>query len=309
MTARHRAPRGAGGSRGLAAVVLGMLGIGGCTTPAEDSRFETEPGALRVVSTIPASGSSVSTIPRAVELCWSDRLDPRTVEDDAAVLASGRARFDTQVSVQLFPWRGPGGEALAGGATDPWCGGSVISVAPISTLDPGVAYRLLLTARPVGWRGEDVDHQAGAWTRDDEGEWFYAYEFAVDPAARPDRPALDPEAIRLRDLFASGRVFDPARDACGCHREAGSDAQRLLDLRTADTAFVDLVGSTRARDTGFPMVVPHKPSESFLVHKLLRDAEGHPLEGLLGEPMPPEAPLPYGDLVEIAGWIEAGAMR
>ncbi len=65
----------------------------------------------------------------------------------------------------------------------------------------------------------------------------------------------------------------------------------------------------RPRDTGFPMVSLRRPSESFLVHKLLREKDGDPLRGVLGDAMPKDGELPYADYVAIARWIEAGALR
>ena len=57
------------------------------------------------------------------------------------------------------------------------------------------------------------------------------------------------------------------------------------------------------------MVSPRLPSESFLVHKLLRDHDGEALRGVLGDAMPPDEEIPYTDYVAIARWIEAGAQR
>jgi hypothetical protein len=57
------------------------------------------------------------------------------------------------------------------------------------------------------------------------------------------------------------------------------------------------------------MVSLRRPSESFLVHKLLHEPDGDPLRGVLGDVMPKDGELPYADYVAIAQWIEAGALR
>jgi hypothetical protein len=64
-----------------------------------------------------------------------------------------------------------------------------------------------------------------------------------------------------------------------------------LDLSSPSAAFADLVLPAHERSTGFPMVSPTRPSESYLVQTLLRDPDGTALYGVLGEPMPPDEPL------------------
>jgi hypothetical protein len=61
--------------------------------------------------------------------------------------------------------------------------------------------------------------------------------------------------------------------------------------------------------TGFRMVAPRRPAESYLVQVLLRDDDGHALLGVLGEPMPPDEPLTYAEMVALVRWIEGGAQR
>ncbi|HLT34736.1 MAG TPA: hypothetical protein VK034_00590, partial [Enhygromyxa sp.] len=72
-------------------------------------------------------------------------------------------------------------------------------------------------------------------------------------------------------------------------------------------AWSALVLRTGLEPTGFPMVTPRRPAESYLVHKLLRTDDGGPLHALHGVPMPPDNPLPHADLVRIAHWIADGA--
>jgi hypothetical protein len=57
------------------------------------------------------------------------------------------------------------------------------------------------------------------------------------------------------------------------------------------------------------MVSPRRPSESFLIHKLLRDEDGHAIYRVSGDPMPPDEGLPHADLSAIAIWIETGALE
>ena len=102
-------------------------------------------------------------------------------------------------------------------------------------------------------------------------------------------------------------MFAVDNPACSCHREDGLARERL-DLRDPDRAFTDLVLPTGLMATGFPMVAPRRPSESYLVQTLLRDPDGSALYGVLGEPMPPDEPLAHADMVMLVRWIEGGAL-
>jgi hypothetical protein len=47
-----------------------------------------------------------------------------------------------------------------------------------------------------------------------------------------------------------------------------------------------------------------------LLHKVLRDADGTAIFGVLGDAMPRgEDSIPYPDYVAIARWIESGALQ
>ena len=85
----------------------------------------------------------------------------------------------------------------------------------------------------------------------------------------------------------------------------------LADPGTATVwlnTLVFVVLTTGLMATGFPMVAPRRPAESYLVQTLLRDPDGTALYGVLGEPMPPEEPLAHPEMVAIVRWIEAGAL-
>jgi hypothetical protein len=122
-----------------------------------------------------------------------------------------------------------------------------------------------------------------------------------------DEDPPDVPAPTLAELFAPGQVFDPDNPACSCHREPGL-AQERVDLSTPQAAFADLVLAADTRSTGFRMVSPERPSESYLIQTLLRDPDGTALYGVLGEPMPPDEPLPHADMTALALWIEGGAL-
>ncbi len=162
--------------------------------------------------------------------------------------------------------------------------------------------------------GDDADTSGG-----DEGGTTTRAESGDDGAATTSAGSSDDggagdgedgtEPPTLAELFAPGNLFDPNRDTCSCHRDPHDVPGQLLDLRTPDAAYADLVLGTRPRDTGFPMVSPRRPSESFLIHKLLRNPDGSALHGLLGDAMPQGGTLPYADFVAVARWIEGGAQR
>lgn len=285
--------------------------LGSCTVASDEQRFPPNLDNLRVLATIPERGATEVSPDVQVDLCLSDWVDPRTVTDADATLSSGTQRFDSALSVQLVPWSGPGGDPLPTDTEAPWCPGSVLSVTPRAPLQRGVLHRVRLRPTMNGWHGESIDTQSAGWAEVDGDGIHFSLEFTIARSTDgPDDEPTERDAERapsLRDLFASGAVFDPKRGSCGCHNDVGDLAQALLDLRTPEAAFEGLVVPTRRRDTGFPMVTPRRASESFLLHKLLRTGEDDAMHGVLGGPMPPDAPLPYLDLVQIARWIEGGA--
>ncbi len=293
--------------RGFA--IVAALG-GGCTRVSDSERFEPNPQRLRIERTSPAAGEIEIPIDARIELCASGRLDPRAPSKTDALLGSGNITVDTDLSIELVPWHGPRGTPPG---DVPWCEGSVIAVRPKSALAPGVRYRLIVQPTNVGWEGERFDTDQAGWVERDDGSLAYFLEFTTTttPADPPDEPEPETPAITLTDLFSAGGPFDPARAQCSCHLDTDDVAHARLDLTDPAVAFVELVGEPRLRDTGFPMVSPRAPSESFLIHKLLRDDDDDddPLRGVLGDAMPlGEPPLSYGDLRLVMQWIADGAL-
>ncbi len=289
----------------------------GCTRVSDTQRFPLVSERLTIARTIPEPGAVIA-LDAQIDFCFSGYVDPRALDDFDASLTSGLVGFDTQLELQLFAWRPPG--APTGSSAKAWCSGSVLSIRPQVPLRPGALHRLRLAPSAVGWAGEGLDITTPGWVEDKDGP-AYLLEFTVDPAAVPEDSDTDgdmdtdgdtdtdgePPAPTLRDLFEPGEVFALDHPACGCHREAGL-AQERLDLADPATAFADLVLPTGLMATGFPMVSPRRPSESYLVQTLLRNPDGSALYGVLGEPMPPDEPLPHPDMVMIVRWIEGGAL-
>lgn len=291
--------------------VIAMSALVGCADASEGTRYDDSPDEVAIVGTVPEAGAVEIPSDVQLDLCWSDLLDPRSIGDLDATISSGGRVFDTDLQLQLFAWRGPRGSDLLPENDGPWCSGSVLSITPVDPLQPGARHRLRLRADPVGWNGESIDLDTPGWTQTPQGEDVFYLEF--DVAAEPERENDPEEAIEdltLSTLFEPDRVFDPQRAMCSCHTEADSLATTLLDMSNAEAAYADLVLDPRVRETGYTMVTPRRPSESFLIHKLLRDADGSAIAGILGHPMPQnQDPLPYPDLVDIAEWIESGAKR
>ncbi|RMG95490.1 MAG: hypothetical protein D6705_13480 [Deltaproteobacteria bacterium] len=219
--------------------------------------------------------------------------------------------MDADVFVQLRPWYGPGGQPAA---EAPWCDGSVVSVRPRAGLRGGVRYRLRMRPDPVGWNGETIDVSGpGFLPAEDGDDPVFTLEFETPPS---DADALAPwnpptPAPSLGDLFAPGRPFAPG-GLCGCHDRddvrADPTAVARLDLSDPSVAFDDLLTPPGALSESFPMVAPEDPSGSFLLQKVMRTPAGLALRGVRGSPMPPERPLPYADFVDLARWIEGGAL-
>ncbi len=297
----------------VAALIVGIAPAG-CTRVSDTQRFPLVGERLTIERTIPEQGA-VIPLDSQIDFCFSGYVDPRALDDFDASLSSGLVTFDTQLELQLFAWRPPG--APIGDSADAWCPGSVLSIRPKTELRGGALYRLRLQPSAVGWAGEQLDVSTPGWVEDDDGSAFLL-EFNV--AGEPDDPDTDTSgdtdgdkgpadpAPNLRDLFAPGQVFAVDNPACSCHREATGLARERLDLRDPDRAFAHLVLPTRLMATGFPMVAPRRPAESYLIQTLLRDPDGTALYGVLGEPMPPDEPLPHADMVALVRWIEGGAL-
>jgi hypothetical protein len=293
--------------RAASGPLLAALVVAGCGQLDDRHRFEPVVGALQITETIPASGALADPLAR-IDVCLSAEVDPRALESFDATLHSGTLTFDTEVEVQLFSWLAPGSRSDL--SVERWCPGSVISLTPGGALQPGLRYRARLRPALLGWAGESLDTEQDGWLTNAEGEllWFLEFRVAGSTTDAPpeDVPELAPGPT-LTELFEPGEVFDPERGACFCHQGSDELASARLDLSDPQTAWTQLVLRTGLEATDFPMVTSRRPSESYLLHKLLRTSEGEPLHGLLGEAMPPDEPLPHADLVRIAHWIDSGA--
>lgn len=274
-----------------------------------EPRFESAEGSLEIVETIPANGAiEVDPLAR-VDVCLSAAADPRVFDDFALTLHSANLTFDAQIELQLFGWRTPG--SRIGAAEQAWCPGSVISLTPAGPLQPGLVYRVRLQPVARGWAGERLDTTQEGWRVDDAGTPVWTIEFRVagDPADEPPDAIPEPEpGPTLTELFATDGPFDPQRDLCSCHRTPGELAHARLDLSEPEGAWSELVLAGAPGSSGFPRVTPRDPSASALLHVLLRDDEGEPLHAV-GAAMPPDRALAFMDVVRIAQWIDAGALR
>lgn len=298
------------------ALILVLGEIPGCTRVSDDRRFPSTDEQLQILETVPAQGAVEVSPSTHIDICFSGRVDPRPTDDFDATVRSGRVTFDTQLELQLLPWRGPGGIELADDATAPWCAGSVLSIKPLGDLRGGLLYRALLRPVVVGWEGESLDTSTPGWQELDEEGLRFILELTVTDeegtgtGTQGEEGSEEAEAPRLSTLFEPGAILDPSLDICGCHVPNGPRALDVahtrLDLSTPASAHEDLLESSRLRDTGFPMITARSASESFLVHKLLRDDEAS-IHGVLGDPMPPDDALEYQELVAIMRWIQDGA--
>ncbi|MBV1862776.1 MAG: hypothetical protein KUG77_30420 [Nannocystaceae bacterium] len=291
-------------------VAVALLGVGGCTRVSDTARFKANAQTVEITATMPPAGGSVFP-DMSVRLCWSDLIDPQSLTDVDALVGSGDLLTDARLGFELRPWTSPEGEQLVDGTTRSWCEGSVVTVTPKEPLIAGVRYRMRLADAAVGWEGEQPNLQTPWWMSTEGGDNSnFFLEFDVVPSNKPPQLPEEPTpAVTLTSLFEAGAVFDPQRAMCSCHRDSEDDANLRLDLSSPEAAYEDLLFDSRLRDTGYPMITPRRPSESFLLHKVLRD-EGDALRGVFGTAMPPgDDALPYGDYVMLARWIEDGAQR
>lgn len=299
LTAMRAGLAAAVGAVATSAVACGMEG--------PDDRFDRAPPDLRVVGSRPQNFALDVGTEISIDLCFDAEVDPRSLDDFDVLISSGTAIFDTQLELQLFPYRPPGrrdGVITAGPA---WCEGSVLSARAPGRLRAGATFRLRMTPTARGWDGGELRTDGTGWVEEAEGELRYTVEFRTDPDDDPDAPLpVDPE-ISLATLFEPGEVFDPERGLCSCHTDLDDVASRRLDLRSASRAYDDLVLSDRIFGTGSPMVSPERPANSYLIQKLVHTDDGEALWRVQGGPMPPEGPLDIQDRARVAQWIAAGA--
>ncbi len=295
------------GSAAIGLLALGGSGLG-CGEARDNPRFETELAPLEIVETAPARGSNDAEPGTRIDLCLSAEIDPRVLDDFDVTLHSADLVFDTQQDVQLVAWRAPASPTQL--AADRWCPGSVLSMTPAGPLQPGVTYRVQLRPALLGWAGESLDTTQEGWTITVEGDLRYFFEFTIAGSPLDDQPEESPAlppGPTLTELFEPGEIFDPERAACGCHQTAGDVARERLDLTDPQTAWSELLFRTGLEPTGFPMITPRRPAESYLVHKLVRTLDGDELHAVHGQAMPPDEPLPHADMVRVAHWIHDGA--
>jgi hypothetical protein len=283
--------------------------LAGCTKLTEEDRLRTVSTELELLETRPAQGEVEVDPGVQIDFCFSGRIDPRAIDELDAILSSGEATFDSELSVQLFAWRPPG--ESVGTADEPWCEGSVLSVRPSTTLMGDNSYRVRLQASAIGWGGESLDTSSDGWTTNESGTTRYGLEFRVaDLEGDTDGDTDgDPEDAppTLTELFSPGEVFDPERESCSCHTDPDHLAHERLDLSTPESAFEGLVQREGLMSTGFPLITPGHAAESYFVQKLLRNEEGAALYAVQGDAMPPGDALPHPDLARIAHWISGGA--
>lgn len=285
---------------GISVAALGCAELG-------EPRFEPSSGSLEIVETIPADGASEVDPLTRIDVCLSAAADPRVFDDFSMTLNSGNLAFDAQIELQLFGWRAPG--SRSGVAEQPWCPGSVVSLTPASPLQPGLVYRVRLRPVARGWAGERLDTTQEGWWPDTEGTPIWTIEFRVAGDPGDEAPDAIPPAApgpTLAELFEADGPFDPERNACSCHRTPGELAHERLDLSDPEVAWSALVLENEQGTTGFPRITLRDPSASALIHELLRDEDGEPLHGVQTA-MPPDQPLAFADLVQIARWIDDGA--
>ncbi|MEE9384636.1 MAG: hypothetical protein V3V08_14625 [Nannocystaceae bacterium] len=310
--------------------LLAVAGASACTESRPRRRFPLVEKQIQVHSTAPRRGEIDVEVDVRIDICFSDLINPLAVDDFHVSVSSGQHTYDTQIAIQLFAWRAPGSDEPYTDADAPWCPGSVLSVGTNASLRPGLMYRARLRAFPLGWQGEGMDTTTPGWTSTEDGDKRFFLEFTIADATEggtatgstpsagdmaessatgdmTDTSATGRPPLTLIDLFASGSAFDPDTGYCSCHVSGDPLARLRLDLSSPERAWRDLVLQTNPAATGFPMVSPRRASSSYLIHSLLRQEDGRAIRGVVGDPMPPNRPLPYRHMVDIARWIESGA--
>lgn len=242
-----------------------------------------------------ASGPQPATHTHPVDapvlLCFSDLLSPSSIDPGLVSLSSGSRNYDSEVKFDLVDWRLP--------QTRP-CPGSLLRVFPPEALAANTRYRLRVVDRMRDWQGRPLSSQGDPrWIQRDNSR-VLILEYQTDnrrikPSERPAKP------VRFSDLSTRNGVLSPQSTSCACHTQAGS-----FDLRDSQALYNQLRYGKQT--SGQSWIQPGHPSQSYLMYKLLRTAQGHALPGVAGEPMPPSRPLRPESLALIAQWIEDGAL-
>ncbi|MFY0538296.1 hypothetical protein [Nannocystis pusilla] len=286
MPSRRQRPLSARPAARLAAEIALAAALA-CTRVSDTPRFEPISERLEILETIPGPmAEDVPPGPRSTSASPAPSTRaPSTTSTPPCAPASSPSTPSSTCNCS------PGARRVSSGTADaPWCPGSVVSLRAKEPLVPGVLHRVRLAPSAVGWAGEQLDVTTPGGRR--RRRPLYILQFYVREPDDDDKTDPPAPAPTLTDLFAPGQVFSSNNPACSCHRDPDDLAYERLDLSSPQDAFAGLVLPTRRQSTGFPMVVPRRPSESFLVQVLLRDDDGQALHGVRGDPMPPTIPCP-----------------
>jgi hypothetical protein len=296
---------------------LSTTAILACAEP--QSTHSTDDRALELVATLPAPGTLEISRRPGLALCFSNFLDPSSVDEQDFWISSGAPSYDVFVEHELVAYRDPDDAAAL--AKEAWCAGSILRISPRSILAANTRYRLHVRGDNLrGWAGQrlvtkgagwfDVESEIQAEGEDPKFESAYYLEFSTDAAdIRPNtqNPRDAFADLTLRRLFEPGHAFNQQKGSCSCHQGSGELARSRLDLSTPEAA--QMLFSSRITATGYPMVAASEPASSYLIQKLVRQSDGSPLPYVSWGAMPPLHEPDYAILAELSAWIAAGARR
>ncbi len=259
---------GAGPHGRMPATLVVLLSVAGCLFLPDRSVENRGREPLRVESVNVAEGDTDVPLDVSIEIRFNQPLDPASLEDASMQLGSGSLRSLADVRF----------DALT----------RTLVFDPRSDLRPGLWYEFTMDAFPLSIMGtayldEPLQIRFGTGT-----------ETGATPAV--PRPAVDFETKVWPVIGAGG---------CGCHSEA-SRAMGFVIPADPDAFLSGSVATPSREWPGWRIVDPGQHARSYLIYKLLGD-ERLGMPTIMGETMPPGAPLPMQDIETIRDWIEQGA--
>lgn len=241
---------------------------------------------IRVQSISPAPGATLSAAPPQIVAGFDRQLNATSVNVNTFILtaAGGDNVFDgSEPPITAFS------------ITTPTSQSAVFDLTGVTLVDDRYRVRLLGTGGSVI---SDIDNNAldGEYLgRFPSGNGTAGGDFDVQFSITAP-VVLQPTLDSIQQL-----VFQPTCATANCHGGPMPDAD--LDLTSADTSYVELVGVASTQDGALSRVAPFMSDNSYLIRKL----ENAP--GIVGTVMPPTGMLDAATIATIRQWIDNGAAR
>ena len=241
---------------------------------------------MRVQSISPTPGATLATPPPQIVAGFDRQLNATSVNVNTFILTAsgGDNVFDgSETPIAAFS------------ITTPTTQSAAFSLTGVTLVDDRYRIQLLGNGGSVI---TDLDNNAldGEYlgrfpTGDGTAGGDFDVQFTISTPV-----VLQPTLDSIQQL-----VLSPTCATANCH--SGPMPRGSLDLTSADTSFMELVGVPSTQDGALNIVEPFDADSSYLIRKLENAA------GITGTVMPPTGMLDANTIATIRQWIDDGALR